>query len=102
MPAPEQSTESLIRERLTALDPERIEIVDDSARHAGHPGAREGGHFRLRVVAPVFAGKTPLARHRLVIETLGELMQCRIHAVSIQALTPDESRQAGPARMPLP
>jgi BolA protein len=85
-----------IRERLTAaLAPTRLELVDDSARHAGHAGARPQGesHFRLTIVAAAFAGKTRIERQRLVFEALGDLMATEIHALSITALTPAE---AGP------
>ena len=84
-------TEALLRERLAALKPLEIDIVDDSARHAGHAGVGGGGHYRLRIVSPVFAGKPPLARHRLVIDAIGDLMQGRIHALSIQPIAPGES-----------
>ena len=84
-------TEALLRERLAALKPLEIDIVDDSARHAGHAGAGGGEHYRLRIVSPVFAGKPPLARHRLVIDAIGDLMQGRIHALSIQPIAPGES-----------
>jgi BolA protein len=74
-----------------ALAPERIEIRDDSAAHAGHPGARAGGgHYALTIVARAFAGQPPLARHRLVYQALGDLMGREIHALTIEALTPEE------------
>lgn len=74
-----------------ALAPERIEVIDDSARHIGHAGARDGrGHFKVLVVADAFRGQAPLARHRQVYAALAELMQTDIHALNIKALTPDE------------
>lgn len=80
-----------IREALAALQPVTLEVVDDSHRHAGHEGARDGrGHFTVRIVSPVFAGKAPLARHRAVYAALGEMMQTDIHALAIAASTPDE------------
>jgi BolA protein len=80
-----------IRARLAPLVPERVEILDESARHAGHEGAKGGGgHFRLLVVSGQFAGKAPVARHRMVNELLRDLMQKEIHALSIRAYTPDE------------
>ena len=81
-----------IRARLTAaLAPSELEIVDESRRHAGHAGARDGrGHFRVRVVSAAFAGMAPLARHRAVYAVLGELMQTEIHALAISALAADE------------
>ena len=76
-----------------ALAPSVIEITDDSYRHAGHAGAREGqGHFTVEVVSPMFAGKPPLARHRLVYAALGDMMQTDIHALQIRARTPEEDR----------
>jgi len=80
-----------MREKLAALDPVAIEIIDDSARHAGHAGARDGGgHFRLAIVSPRFAGCRTMERHRLVYDALGPLMKREIHALSIDAKTPDE------------
>ena len=75
-----------------ALAPARLEIIDDSHKHAGHAGARGGqGHFSVDIVSAAFAGKLPLARHRLVYAALGELMQADIHALSIRARTPEEA-----------
>ena len=74
-----------------ALTPEQLEIHDESAAHAGHAGARSGGgHYALTIVARAFEGQAPLARHRLVYQALGDLMQRDIHALRIEALTPDE------------
>ncbi|MDD5241862.1 MAG: BolA family transcriptional regulator [Sulfuricella sp.] len=81
-----------IRGRLAPLSPERLEIEDESARHAGHEGAKGGGgHYRLTIVSAQFAGKPPIARHRMINELLGEMMQKEIHAISIKAYTPDEN-----------
>lgn len=75
-----------------AFAPERLDVVDESHLHAGHAGARDGrGHFRVHIVSPDFAGRLPLARHRAVYAALGELMSTDIHALSIEAYTPDES-----------
>jgi BolA protein len=81
-----------IEQRLrAALQPQHLEIKDESAKHAGHAGAREGGgHFDVTIVAAQFAGKSLLQRHRLVYDALGETMRKDIHALSIHALTPDE------------
>lgn len=80
-----------MREKLAALDPLSIEIIDDSAQHAGHAGARDGGgHFRLLIVSPRFAGCRTMERHRMVYDALGSLMKREIHALSITAQTPDE------------
>jgi BolA family transcriptional regulator, general stress-responsive regulator len=83
-----------IRSRLGALDPELVELVDESAQHAGHAGARPGGntHWRLTIVSRRFDGKNSVARHRLVYEALGELMQDPIHALAITARTPEETK----------
>ncbi|WP_206203271.1 BolA family protein [Thermomonas sp. HDW16] len=82
-----------IRSLLTeALNPVSLEVADDSHKHAGHAGARGGqGHFGVDIVSEAFAGKLPLARHRLVYAALGEMMQTDIHALSIRARTPDEA-----------
>lgn len=82
-----------IRDRLAVLQPARLDIEDESDRHAGHAGARDGGgHYRLRIVAAGFAGKTALQRHRVVYDALGDLMRRKIHALSIEAFAPDEIR----------
>jgi BolA family transcriptional regulator, general stress-responsive regulator len=83
-----------ICQRLTAaLAPSRLDLADESARHAGHAGARPEGesHFRLLIVAATFAGKSRLERQRMVFAALGDLMQTDIHALSITALAPDEA-----------
>ncbi|HEX5804242.1 MAG TPA: BolA family protein [Azospira sp.] len=82
--------EALLRERLAPLAPTRFELADDSHLHAGHAGAREGGHYRLLIVSAAFAGKNTVARHRLVFGLVGDLTRSRIHALGIKALTPDE------------
>ena len=80
-----------IRERLSALEPQSVELLDESGRHVGHAGAAAGGsHFRLVIVSPRFSGRDKLSRHRMVFDALGPLMQREIHALAIQALAPDE------------
>jgi BolA family transcriptional regulator, general stress-responsive regulator len=74
-----------------ALKPRSLEIVDDSARHAGHAGARGGGHFRVMLVADAFRGHSQLERHRLVYAAVAPLMQSAVHALNIVARTPEES-----------
>lgn len=83
-----------IRDRLhEALRPTVMEVVDESHLHAGHAGAQSGrGHYRLRIVSRQFEGLLPLARHRAVYEALGDMMETDIHALSIQALTPEETQ----------
>ena len=82
-----------IRTLLTdALTPQSLEVADDIHKHAGHAGARAGqGHFSVDVVSTAFAGKLPLARHRMVNATLGEYMGREIHALQLKTLTPQEA-----------
>ena len=83
--------EEVLRERLAPLAPSMLELIDDSALHAGHEGAKSGGgHYRLRIISSVFTGKSTVARHRLVYDALGDLMRHKIHALSIKSLTPEE------------
>jgi len=83
-------TERLLQ-RLAALQPERVEVTDDSHRHAGHAGAADGrGHFTVLVVSKRFAGLSTLRRHRLVYDAVGDMMTTDLHALSIQALAPGE------------
>jgi len=85
------TTTERIREKLTALGPETLEIEDESALHAGHEGAKSGGgHYRVTVVSARFSGKPLQARHRMVYQALGDLMRRDIHALAIQAYAPDE------------
>ena len=81
-----------IRERLSAqLAPLTLEVIDESHKHAGHEGARDGrGHFAVRIVSAAFEGVNLLARHRLVYDALGTLMQTDIHALSLKAQAPSE------------
>ena len=81
-----------IEQKLAALDPSRLEIADDSALHAGHEGAKEGGgHYRLTIISPQFSGKSTVARHRMIYAALGPMMQQQIHALAIRAYAPDEA-----------
>ena len=73
-----------------ALAPRLLEIVDDSARHAAHPGARSGGHYRVTLVAEAFRGHSQLERHRLVYAAVAPLMNAGVHALNISARTPEE------------
>ena len=86
------ASENAIRERLASLQPARLEIHDESAQHAGHAGSRpEGGtHWQVRIVSEAFRGKTPVARHRMVYEALGDLMDRDIHALRIEAFAPEQ------------
>lgn len=77
-----------------ALAPSLLRVDDDSAQHAGHAGAAAGGHFTVTIVSEMFAGKTRVARHRLVYDALADAMQRGIHALAIVALTPAEHAAA--------
>jgi BolA family transcriptional regulator, general stress-responsive regulator len=80
-----------MRDSLAVLEPVQLEITDESHKHAGHAGAREGGgHYVLRIVSPQFAGKNTVARHRMIYSAIGELMKREIHALTILALAPNE------------
>lgn len=80
-----------INEQLKALTPESVEILDESGKHIGHAGARGGGsHFQLNIVSAHFSGKSRVDRHRMIYTALGPLMQHAIHALAINARTPDE------------
>jgi BolA family transcriptional regulator, general stress-responsive regulator len=82
-----------IREKLTReFAPTRLAIIDDSARHAGHAGARPEGesHFTVTIVAAAFAGLGRVARQRLVYQTLAAELATRVHALSLTTLTPEE------------
>lgn len=74
-----------------ALAPTHLEIIDDSAAHAGHAGARSGGHYRLTVVSAAFEGCTQLQRHRLVYAAVAPLLNGAVHALNISARTPAET-----------
>ena len=83
-----------IRRKLeAALAPERLEVVDDSDKHAGHSGAREGGesHFTVTIVAASFVGVPRVARQRQVYAVLAEELSGPVHALSLKALAPGES-----------
>ena len=87
------STSDVLRAKLEArFQPIKLEIVDESDRHAGHAGARAGGetHFRVLMVSPVFAGMNRVARQRLVYAVLDDELRDSVHALSLNALAPDE------------
>ncbi len=82
-----------MRSRLSALEPTEMNLVDESEQHRGHAGYAAGGntHWRLSIVSPRFAGQSVVARHRMVYQALGNLMQNPIHALAITARSPEES-----------
>ena len=83
--------ETKMSARLAVFEPVQLEIVDESHKHAGHAGARDGGgHYVVRIVSAQFIGKNTVARHRMIYYAMGELMKREIHALTIQALAPNE------------
>jgi BolA family transcriptional regulator, general stress-responsive regulator len=80
-----------ITKKLAVLDPISLDIQDDSALHAGHAGNTGGGHFTLKIVSSQFSQKSQIMRHRLIYQTLIDLMPEHIHALSILAISPDDA-----------
>lgn len=94
MTRPEERPETIRAILETALDAECVQIVDDSAMHAGHLGAQGGGgHYRVLVVSSRFEGLSRVAAQRLVYQALGELMTTDIHALEMRTLTPEQWRE---------
>jgi len=83
--------DAMMQALIERLEPLVLELVDDSAAHAGHAGAREGAHFNLRIVSAKFAGLPRISRHRLVYDALRPWMAEGVHALAIDARTPDEA-----------
>ena len=89
-------TTTLIKNSLTeALCPEYIDVIDNSAAHAGHAGAIQsgGGHYHVNIISNAFSGKSLVQRHQLVYKALGDMMKDQIHALGIDASTPEEKKQ---------
>lgn len=85
------NTITIIKQKLTVLRPEKIEILDESSKHIGHEGAKNGGgHFLITIVSGNFYEKSTMERHRMIYAALGEMMERDIHALSIKAYTPEE------------
>lgn len=87
-----------IHQKLTAaFSPVRLQITDDSHKHAGHAGARPGGetHFSVEIVAPAFAGRSRVERQRMVYAVLAAEMQERVHALALRTLAPAEDQRPG-------
>lgn len=80
--------ESRLRE---SLQPQSLQVIDDGHLHAGHAGAREGGHYTVTITSARFAGLARVARHRLVYDALGPLAARGIHALAIVARAPGET-----------
>lgn len=88
---PKERAKEIEKRLATALKPETIGVEDESHLHEGHVGARDGrGHYRVLIISEAFDGKTPLQRHRMVYAALGDLMRTDIHALAIDAWSPDE------------
>ena len=80
----------MIKDRLKELEPLDIAIEDEGHLHVGHAGAKSGGHFKLYIVSRYFNDLSQINRHKLVYKTLGQLMKTEIHALSINAKSPNE------------
>jgi BolA protein len=80
-----------ITERLQILAPTTLNLIDESALHAGHKGNGGGAHFTLKITSSHFCGKSQIMRHRLIYQTLTDLMPHKIHALSIVAIAADET-----------
>jgi len=89
-PAMSVSAADIERELRAAFDPDSLEVNDDSHQHVGHAGAREGRHFSVVIVSGRFAGASRVVRHRLVYDALRNLIPQGIHALAIDARTPDQ------------
>jgi BolA protein len=87
-------TTELIKQKLQdALNPQLIEIIDNSAEHAGHAGAAQGGgHYNVTIVADIFDGQSMVQRHQLIYQALNDLLKSKIHALGINAITPSENQ----------
>lgn len=79
-----------INNRLQCLEPTTLEIIDESAMHAGHAGNTGGSHFELKITSSHFCGKSQIMRHRLIYQILADLIPGKIHALSINAIAPDD------------
>ena len=76
----------------SSFEPKKILVKDQSHLHAGHAGAQDGrGHFAVTIVSDRFAGQSRIARHRMIFDALGDMMQTDIHALSIKAQTEEEA-----------
>ncbi len=80
-----------ITQRLQILEPIHLSLIDESALHVGHKGSGGGAHFKLNITSSHFSGKSQIIRHRLIYQTLSDLMPHKLHALSIQAIASDEA-----------
>ena len=79
-----------IKNLLQALAPTSVDLIDESAQHAGHKGNGGGGHYKLNITSSHFCGKSQIMRHRLVYQALADLIPHKVHALSIHAIATDE------------
>ncbi|PPD47316.1 MAG: transcriptional regulator [Methylotenera sp.] len=79
-----------IKNRLQALAPTSVDLIDESAQHSGHKGNGGGGHYKLNITSSHFCGKSQIMRHRLVYQALADLIPHKVHALSIHAIATDE------------
>ncbi len=87
----QQRKRKVIQRLQAALKPTALEVIDESDKHAGHAGSREGkAHFQVQITSPLFENLNTLKRHRMVYDALGEMMQDDIHALAIEARAPGE------------
>ena len=85
------TTAEIMQQKLSKLNPQSLEILDESSKHVGHEGARAGGgHYQLVIVSGEFSGKPMQLRHRMVYDALGPMMKKEIHALAIKAYAPGE------------
>ena len=94
-PAPRPTPQALEHALRQAFDPAEVEVHDDSHRHAGHAGAREGGHYVVRLRSTRLAGLNRVQTHRLVYDALAKWMPRGIHALAIDACAPADSGKPG-------
>jgi BolA protein len=99
MPPQVDSVVAAIEQRLAGLEPELLEIYDESGEHIGHAGARDGGgHYQVLIVSRRFEGQSRIERHRLVYQALDAMLHRQVHALSITALTPQELQEVFPSQ----
>ena len=99
MPTEVDSVVAAIEQRLAHLEPELLEIYDESGEHVGHAGARDGGgHYQVLIVSRRFEGESRIGRHRMVYQALDVMLHKQVHALSITALTPQELQEVFPSQ----
>ncbi len=89
-----KTADRLAEDLRQTLAAEHVDVADESARHRGHAGALEGGHYSAVVVSAAFEGLDQIARHRAVYAALGDLRERRVHALALRTFTPEEWRAA--------